>query len=247
MTFNYALSDIVLPPVALILIALTGVLLLRRRRRLGLTLIVVSQLTLLALSLPAVANALVRTLEPPPLDPAALRHAQAIVVLGGGRNRGAPEFGGETVNRYSLARARYGAVLARASGLPIYVTGGKPSGGTRPEGSLLRELLEREFGVQVRWIDDEANTTYDNAKLAARDLQPAGIRRIALVTHAMHMPRAARAFEMAGFEVISAATGYSGQRPFAPYQLVPGVESMSRSHDALREWSSRLVYRLRGT
>jgi uncharacterized SAM-binding protein YcdF (DUF218 family) len=198
-SFNYALSDLVLPPTSLVLLALAAVLLLRRRRALALTVIVVSQLALLALSMPVVANALLRTLEPPPLAHEALRDAQAIVVLGGGRNRGAPEYGGETVNDFTLARLRYGARLARASGLPLYVTGGKPSGGIEPEGSLMRDLLDREFGVPVRWVDNDANTTRENAQMAARDLAGAEIRRIALVTDAMHMPRSARAFAAQGF------------------------------------------------
>lgn len=245
MSFNYALSDLVLPPTSLVLLALAAVLLLRRRRALALTVIVVSQLALLALSMPVVANALLRTLEPPPLAHEALRDAQAIVVLGGGRNRGAPEYGGETVNDFTLARLRYGARLARASGLPLYVTGGKPSGGIEPEGSLMRELLDREFGVPVRWVDNDANTTRENAQMAARDLAGSEIRRIALVTDAMHMPRSARAFAAQGFHVIPAATGYAGQRPFAPYQLVPGAKHLWLSQMALREWASQLVYRLR--
>jgi uncharacterized SAM-binding protein YcdF (DUF218 family) len=245
-SFNYALSDLVLPPTSLVLLALAAVLLLRRRRALALTVIVVSQLALLALSMPVIANALLRTLEPPPLAHEALRDAQAIVVLGGGRNRGAPEYGGETVNDFTLARLRYGARLARASGLPLYVTGGKPSGGIEPEGSLMRDLLDREFGVPVRWVDNDANTTRENAQMAARDLAGAEIRRIALVTDAMHMPRSARAFAAQGFHVIPAATGYAGQRPFAPYQLVPGAKHLWLSQMALREWASQLVYRLRG-
>jgi hypothetical protein len=46
--------------------------------------------------------------------------------------------------------------------------------------------------------------------------------------------------------VIPAATGYAGQRPFAPYQLVPGARPLWQSQMALREWASQLVYRLRG-
>lgn len=246
MSFNYALSDLVLPPTSLLLLALAAALLIRTHRALALTVIVGSQLALLALSMPAVSNALLRTLEPPPLAVDALRDAQAIVVLGGGRNRGAPEYGGETVNNFTLARLRYGAQLARASGLPLYVTGGKPSGGIEPEGSLMRDLLDREFSVPVRWVDNDANTTRENAQMAARDLAGAGIRRIALVTDAMHMPRSARAFATQGFNVIPAATGYAGQRPFAPYQLVPGAKHLWLSQMALREWASQLVYRLRG-
>ena len=109
----------------------------------------------------SIANALVRTLEPPPASIEQIKGAQAIVVLGGGRNRGAPEWGGETINGLTLQRARYGARLARETGLPLYVTGGKPDGGTFAEGTLMRDLLAREFNVEVKWVDAVAATTRD--------------------------------------------------------------------------------------
>ena len=240
MTFNYALSSWVLPPTSLIVLTLVGAMLLKRRRGAGIALIVCCQLLLLGLSLPVVANALVRTLEPSPASIADVRRAQAIVVLGGGRNRSAVEWGGETVNALTLQRARYGAKLARESGLPLYVTGGKPDGGDHAEATLMRDVLTTEFNVPVKWVDTSADTTRDNAHAAARDLQPLGVTRIALVTDAMHMPRSQRLFELSGFAVVPAATNYTGQRPFAPYQLVPGPRALRESHFALREWASQL-------
>lgn len=247
MTFNYALSDLVLPPTSLIALTLLGLLLLRRRRVLGIALIGASQLVLLVLSLPVVAIALVRPLEPPPVQPAALKDAQAIVILGGGRNRGAPEWGGETVKAgTTLPRLRYGARLARETGLPVYVTGGKPDGGAHAEGTLMKDVLEREFGVTVRWAEIDSATTAENARFTARDLKAAGITRIALVTDAMHMPRSQRAFEQAGLQVIASPTAYAGQRPFRPWQLVPGIIALHLSNSALREWVSRGLYAARG-
>lgn len=246
MTLNYALSYLVLPPTSLFAASLLGLLLLKRRRGLAIALIAASQVLLLALSLPVVANALARSLEPPPVSAAQLKGAQAIVILGGGRNRGAPEWGGETLKTTTLQRVRYGARLGRETGLPIYVTGGKPDGGAHAEGSLMRDALVREFNVPVRWVDTDADTTAENAKMAARDLKPAGVRRVALVTDAIHMPRSRRAFEGVGFEVIACPTAFAGQRPFAPTQLVPGVGALQLSHAALREWASQFVYWLRG-
>lgn len=240
MTFNYALSSLLLPPTSLIALTLLGVLMLRRRRIAGLVLIVGSQLLLLALSTPVVANAIVRTLEPPPAAIEEIKRAQAIVVLGGGRNLASPEWGGETVNDYTLRRARYGARIARASGLPVYVSGGRPDGGESAEGTLMRGLLASELGVPVKWVEAASETTREQAQMAARDLRPQQINRIALVTDAVHMPRARRAFELEGLAVIPAPTGYTGQRPFAAYQLIPGPRALLHSHVALREWVSQL-------
>ncbi|MEP6609162.1 MAG: YdcF family protein [Burkholderiaceae bacterium] len=244
MTFNYALSALLLPPTSLIVLTLIGAFMVRRRRAAGLALIVGSQLLLLALSTPVVANALMSTLEPPPATIDAIRGTQAIVVLGGGRNLASPEWGGETVNDATLRRARYGAKLARETGLALYVSGGKPDGGLAAEGTLLHDVLEREFNVSVRWVETSSETTRQQAQLTAQDLIPLQITRIALVTDALHMPRARRAFERAGFSVAPAPTSYGGQRPFAPYQLIPGPGSLRDSHMALREWASQLHHSL---
>jgi uncharacterized SAM-binding protein YcdF (DUF218 family) len=239
-TFNYALSSLLLPPTSLIALTLLGVLMLKRRRIAGLVLIVGSQLLLLALSTPVVANAIVRTLEPPPAAIDEIKRAQAIVVLGGGRNLGSPEWGGETVNDYTLRRARYGARLARESGLPVYVSGGRPAGGESAEGTLMKGLLASELGVPVKWVEAASETTREQAQMAARELRPQQINRIALVTDAVHMPRAQRAFELEGLIVIPAPTGYTAQRPLAAYQLIPGPGALLHSHVALREWVSQL-------
>jgi uncharacterized SAM-binding protein YcdF (DUF218 family) len=241
-TFNYALSNLLLPPTLLIALTIIGALALKRRRALGIVLIVGSQLLLLALSMPVVANTLVRSLEPPPAAIERLKGAQAIVVLGGGRNLGSPEYGGETVNDYTLRRARYGAQLARETGLPLYASGGKPTGGQLAEGTLMRELIAREFNQPVKWVDAASTTTREQALIAAQDLKPHQISRVVLVTDAVHMPRAERAFELAGLAVIAAPTGYSAQRPFAIYQLIPGPTALRESHIALREWVSQLHY-----
>jgi len=243
-TFNYALSSVLLPPTSLIALTLIGALMLRRRRAMGLLLIVGCQVLMLALSMPVIANALARTLEPPAASIEDIRRTQAIVVLGGGRNRGAPEWNGETINALTLQRARYGARLARETGLPLYVTGGKPTGGQFAEGTLMRDLLAREFNVEVKWVDATAATTRENALMAAQDLRPLNVNRVALVTDAMHMPRAQRAFEMAGLAVTPAPTSYSGQHPFARYQLIPGPSALRESHAALREWASQLHHHI---
>lgn len=246
MTPNYVLSDLVLPPTSLIALSLLGLLLMRRRRALGIALIAVSQLALLALSVPVVAMALARTLEPPPVQPAQLEKAEAIVILAGGSNRGSPEWGGETVKTYTLQRVRYGAHLARRTGLPVYVTGGTPAGGNLAEATLMKDVLEREFAVPVRRAEVESDTTAENARFTARDLKAAGISRVALVTDAVHMPRSQRAFERAGLQVIACPTAYAGQRPFQPWQLVPSPAALHLAHGALREWVARGVYVLRG-
>jgi len=120
-----------LPPLLLVLLLAAGLVLCRRRRRLAISLILLSTAALYALSTPWVGGLLQKTLEiSMPVSPADLATADAIVVLGGGRRVAAAEYGGDTVNGFSLERLRYAAFLHRASGLPILASGGKPGSGT---------------------------------------------------------------------------------------------------------------------
>lgn len=237
-TATYAIAALILPPASPAVLALLGLVLMRRRVQLGGVLVALAAVALLLLSMPAVAMALLRTLEPPPLDVATARggEPQAIVVLGGGRSRGALEWGGETVNHYTMQRLRYGAALAREMTLPILVSGGIPPQGIRPEAALMRAILVEELHTAVRWVEDASLTTRENARLSALMLLPADTSRIVLVTDAAHMPRAAANFTDHGFTVTSAPTGFLGQIPVAWNHLVPSVEGLRRTNIALREW-----------
>lgn len=244
-TTSYVLGQLALPPTSLILLALAGVAVSVRRRRLGLLISAASLLALLALSMPALAHALIRTLEPPPLAARQRVGAQAIVILAGGRTQAAPEWRGDTVNAISLRRLRYGAQLARETGLPVLLSGGNPERAPLPEAQLMRTVLEREFGIRARWVEQRSDTTAENARYSALQLRPLGIDRVLLVTDAFHMPRALRVFVQAGLSPVAAPTGYIGRREFRWQQLVPNAEAMRVSNLALREWVAGLWYRLR--
>ncbi|HEX5803493.1 MAG TPA: YdcF family protein, partial [Azospira sp.] len=209
---NNLLSALLLPPLNGLLPVLLGLLLWRARPRLARSLVLAGVLLLGALSLGVVARALLAPLEAqhPPLPPAAAARlpVDAIVVLGAGRYRFPPEFAADDVAGPALERLRYGALLARASGRPVLVTGGAPDGGERSEGEAMRDALQRDFGVPVRWVESTSANTVENARHSAAQLLPQGARRIALVTHAWHMPRAVAAFERAGFVVLPAPTAY---------------------------------------
>ena len=107
-------------------------LLWRCRPRLARICVVTGVSLLWLLALPVLGNSMLRSLEGEPLDHADLLQAQAIVVLGGGRYRDAPEYGGDTVGEATLVRLRYAAKLHRETGLPLLVTGGKPEGRAAP-------------------------------------------------------------------------------------------------------------------
>jgi uncharacterized SAM-binding protein YcdF (DUF218 family) len=238
------LTALALPPAGPLLIAALGLLLIRRRPRFGKTLAWSGLALLWLLATPAVTKPMLASIEDiPPLDPARAKSAQAIVVLGGGSYPAAPEYGGDTVSRWSLERIRYAARLRRETGLPLLVTGGAPLGGV-PEGRSMQAALEKEFGVTVRWVEEASADTRENARLSAPLLREAGVKRVLLVTHAWHMRRAQSEFAAAGLQAIAAPTAYETTGPFLMTDLLPGPGGLRAGRIALHEQLGLIVQRL---
>lgn len=241
------LTTLILPPAGPILLAFIGLWLMRsqsrRWRNGGLWLAILSLAGLLLLSMPIVGKALMAPLEQyPPISAAQLQRAQAIVILGGGSYFAAPEYGGDTVGSATLERLRYGARLARQSRLPLLVTGGAPTGG-RPEGELMRDTLEQDFGVKVRWVEANARDTAENASLSAPLLKAAGITRIALISNGWHLPRAIPLFAKQGLDVTPAPMAFSTGSPSLAWSLLPA--GLGTSREALHEYLGQLYNRLK--
>lgn len=239
-------SIVVQPPVAPLLLIAAGLLLAPRRQRAGFALAWMGVAATLLLSTPVSVDWLLDGLETAPVvDAAGLQQAQAIVVLGAGKRRNAPEYGGETVNRLALERLRYAARLARTTRLPVLVSGGAPTGNV-PEAALMQASLEEDFRVPVRWVEKESLDTQQNARFSAVPLRAAGVRRILLVTHAAHMPRAQAAFEDAGLQVIPAPTAWLGGTGAGDQVLgeLPGPTTAYAGWYAVHEWLGLLEYRL---
>jgi uncharacterized SAM-binding protein YcdF (DUF218 family) len=202
-----AAKALLLPPGGLIVLGLIGLLIARRWPRAGRRIALAAFALLYALSTPFVASLLVLALGPrEPADMQSVRAAQAIVIPGGGLRAHAFEYGGETLAPLTLERVRYGARLARETGLPVLVTGGTAPGHRASEAEAMRNALQREFGVAVRWVEANSRNTRENARRTAEILLPQGVRRIVLVVHGFDVPRARAEYEEAGFEVIVAAT-----------------------------------------
>ena len=203
------------------------------------------------MSLPLVVQESARLLETePPLptsDWAGLAsRADAIVVLGAGRERGDLAWGGDDQpTATALERMRFAARLAKASGLPVLTSGGLHFGTPPSEAQLMADRLREDFAVQVKWKEEASRTTWENAQLSAKVLQPLGIYRVVVVTQAWHMQRSRLSFERAGFEVVPAPVGFLGgdhARPFAG--LLPESRAMWQSGQLLNEAVGLVGYRL---
>jgi uncharacterized SAM-binding protein YcdF (DUF218 family) len=236
-----------LPPAVNLLMLLAAWGLWTRRARVARTLLALGLGSLFVLSLPVVSGALRAGLERyPALPPGAPPAAEAIVVLGGGRYREAPEYGGDTVSERSLTRARYAARLQRATGRPLLTSGGSVYGEGLAEAVLLKAVLEEELGVPVTWVEAESRTTHENAVLSSRILRAHGIERVYLVTDASHMTRAVEAFRAEGIEPVAAPTGFAvpGGAP-AVFGWIPSAYALDGSSEALHAYLGEIWYRLR--
>jgi uncharacterized SAM-binding protein YcdF (DUF218 family) len=235
------LTALALPPAGPLLLALLGVgLLVRRRVRAGSFLALVGLTALWILSCHAPARMLAQSLLPqvPPARADQLARVDAIVVLGGGVLAEAPEYGAAQPNSYTLARLRYGAMLARRTGKPLAFAGGVGWAAARsemaPEAQVARQAAQ-DLGVSLRWAESNSRDTVENAQEMRRVMLPQGVRRIALVTDSWHMPRAVLAFERAGFEVVPAPTGFPAAQTRLLLRWLPSTEGLTLSRQVLRE------------
>lgn len=236
------LSELFLPPFAPFCLLVAAWLIALRFRRLSLLLGTVAVVLFFVSGLSVLANRLggpwppVPVVVKPPYPP-----ADAIVVLGGGRYINAREYAGDTAGPSTLERVRYAAKIFHETRKPILVTGGKPGGiGARSEGEIMRDILQDEFRVPVRWVENQAQESKQNALLSAPLLKQAGIKRIYLVTHGAHMARAEAEFVSIGFEVVPMITGFIGPGPETIFSWTPSFEGLANNRALIYNFLARI-------
>jgi uncharacterized SAM-binding protein YcdF (DUF218 family) len=238
------IGTFLLPPLNLLLVAALGLWLWQKRPCISRILLTTSVAFLWLLSTPFVAEMLLHQLEGEPLA-VDIRQADALVVLGAGTYFHAPEYAGDTVSETSLQRLRYAAKLYRDSGSLILVSGGKPVGNETSEAQQMKRVLVDEFHVPVTWTEDSSDNTLESARACRKLLLPSNVKRIALITHAWHMPRAQAAFQAAGFEVIPASTAYTTRYQTDLLSFIPNAIALRESKIFLHEVIGMLWYRLK--
>ncbi|MEM1177990.1 MAG: YdcF family protein [Acidobacteriota bacterium] len=236
---------LVLPPAGPLWLALAGAaLLFTRWRRYGHWAIAVALATLFLLSTPWVEGWMMSTVDRHPPLPAEGEWpgADAIVVLGAGVQWGSREWGYDAPSSMAVARLRYAAELSRRTDLPMLVTGYTGGG--------MQEVMERDFGRPVRWVEDQSYDTWENAQNSAELLrleqgEKGPIRRVYVVTHFWHMPRSVLAFRAAGFDPVPAPMGFSGPAPHATWVdgLRPQPSPLLSAKLITREWVGLAWYR----
>ena len=185
---------------------------------------------------------------------------QAIVILGGGKRRGAlelPEYGFSDVSKETMERLRVGAKLAKQTRLPVLLTGGAPdatSANDLSEAAVMAAVLKDELGVKAKWLEEQSNTSLENAKLSAELLKKEGIYSVYLVTHFWHMPRAQRVFEKQGIKVIPVAHAFQDLKSennfkfnnLTPVDYFPSSSGMTRVRQIWHELIGQVWYLMSG-
>jgi uncharacterized SAM-binding protein YcdF (DUF218 family) len=225
------LSNLLLPPVPLLVLALIGARLIPWRRSVGWLLMGLSVLGLWFGATSVAGEWLQEALLAPPAALVGERLAEvkrsggrtptAIVILGGGRESSAPEYGVASLSPLALERLRYGIWLGRETGAPVLFSGGMGHSAQpgASEAEVAGEIAAREFLRPLRWTESRSRDTRENAQFTTSSLRGQGVRRLIVVTHGWHMPRALRAFREA-----AARQGASWEVVAAPMGLAPRVE-----------------------
>lgn len=251
------LTALLLPPVPFFLLTLIGARLLLSRRGLGWLLILFSVAMMWLSACTGAARGLSLLLLHPPAamsfdrmrelraDVQAKRPV-AIVILGGGTEPFAPEYGVSSLRDASLERLRFGIWLSSQTGAPMAFSGGVgwAQGDSTPEARVAGRIAAEEFGRAIRWLEEDSRDTRGNAVRTMALLKPAGIRHVVVVTHGYHMDRALRAFsEAAGSDV----TVEPAPMGLAWRMAVPALEWMPSSHgfqamrNVLRELAGKVA------
>lgn len=206
-----------------------------------------------------VANSLVRSLEWQHIPKSSLPKADAIVVLGGATKSAFKPRPSVDLNEAG-DRVFYGAQLYREGKAPVVIaSGGRIDwrGGGRSESADMADIL-KVLGVPASDIlqDPTSLNTYENAVNVKKILKKEGIRRVLLITSAMHMPRSLQIFKRQGIDAIAAPTDFlvtqrevdeqSNSPQAILLSILPDTNKLEMTTRALKEYIGTLIYRLRG-
>lgn len=206
-----------------------------------------------------ISDSIVRSLEWQNIPTTPLPTASAIVVLGGATKAAFPPRPSPDLSEEG-DRVFYGAQLYREGKAPIVIASGgriEWKGSGPPESGDMAVILET-LGVPKEAIIEEPRSlnTYENAVYVRQILQERGIKRVLLVTSAMHMPRSLLIFKRQGIEAIPAPTDFLvteadiNETSSTPQAIllnaVPDADNLYKTTRALKEYIGRAIYSLKG-
>ena len=249
------LTVLLLPPVPLLLLAFIGFRLSSGRRGWSRVVLGLAGAGIWFSASTVAAEWLQRALLAPPPAlagnalarlhqlPAAGGTAAVVVVLGGGIEALAPEYGAASLAAPSLERLRYGVWLGRQLQAPVMFTGGvgHASVQAKSEAEVAAQIAAHEFGRPLRWTESRSRDTRENARYTVELLRTEAPKHLVLVTHGWHMPRALRAFRQASanagvrWEVVAAPMGLAQRTERPVLRWLPSSDGFMLTRAVLRE------------
>lgn len=238
----------------LVLLLLGIVILLRRSRAAGVTLLGLAGAWWL-IEITALPDRLLAALEQPYLHSTqpSPEVADAIIVLGGWGKASTNEFANLDFGP-AADRVLKGIDLARRGMAPVLVVGGAATvrGDSRPEPALIRLWVEEWGLLELPVLDlPPCRTTRDEALRVMELAKEQGWTRVLLVTSAWHMKRAEATFRAvgleAGLEVVPAGCDFVGTASLRKSpKLVPQMDTLLLFQLWLHEVVGYQYYRVRG-
>lgn len=246
MTLFGFLKALALPPISLLLIALGGLLMSLRYRRLGWCISFLATSSVVALAMPVTGAVLLaslsadlpRTAPPDNLPTAVVILSAEARAANAARTRFEP-------GPLTWERILAGVQVARTSRLPILVAGGpiNPNGPTLA--AVMAVALTQILNTPPRWQEQRSRDTWENARYSAEILKANGITSIYVVSHGWHLRRAAIAFRHFGIQVTVVPVRPDPGPEFHLEDFVPSLSGWTASFYGLHEWIGGLYYQFR--
>jgi uncharacterized SAM-binding protein YcdF (DUF218 family) len=161
-------------------------------------------------------------------------HADAIVVLGGGKL---------PVSDWSrtTTRAGRGLTLWRDGFAPLLLVSGSDQADDLARGFVLSGVPNDDLRVESRSVN-----THENARNSAAILKADGLSDVLLVTSAIHMRRAAGCFRHEGIAVSPVPADDGHARLVGAPAWLPRRDALTLTARCLREYLALWVYHRRG-
>ncbi len=205
------------------------------------------------------SNLLVTSLEWQNI-PADIPEAEAIIVLGGStRSAVAPRPMVEIKEQGD--RVLYAGKLYKDKKAPLIIlSGGRIpwlSSENNSESSDMADLLKLMEIPSTAIIEEpDSQNTYENAVNVKKIINEKGIKKVILVTSALHMPRSLLIFQKQGIDVVPAPTDFLVSEAelyeifLSPQSfmlsLIPDPEKLAETTRALKEYLGIFIYTLKG-
>lgn len=230
-----------------------------KRPRIAAYAIAFALILLLGTSNAWVSRYFVRSLEWQNIPSSVLPTAEAIVVLGGATRSPLPPRPGVDLLE-SGDRVIYAGQLYRQKKAPLIIlSGGRIEWfgkGTSESQDMATILTSIGIPAEALIQEPDSLTTYQNAVNVKKILESRKIKKVLLVTSAIHMPRSLLIFQKQNIDVIPAPTDFlvsdselqelTISPKSAILNLIPDTTNIDQFTSALKEYIGIVVYRLRG-